>query len=51
MPNQFTNWTTQELKRWTESLSLCSLLTINNANTYIQALQELENRKGDNVDN
>ena len=47
----FSNWTTQELRKWVENLSLHSLLTINNANTYIQALQELNNRKDDIVDN
>lgn len=47
----FISWTTQELRKWVENLSLHSLLTINNANTYIQALQELNNRKDDIVDN
>lgn len=49
--DQFTHWTTQELQDWCEDFSSHSLLTINNANTYIQALQELDNRKGDIIDN
>ena len=47
----FNQWTDQELNEWIEDFSSSSLLTLNNANTYIQALQELDNRKGDNVDN
>lgn len=47
----FSNWTTQELREWCEDFSSHSLLTINNANTYIQALQELNIRKGDDIDN
>ncbi|MGJ0846461.1 hypothetical protein ACR77J_07225 [Tissierella praeacuta] len=47
----FSNWTTQELREWVGNISTYSLLTINNANTYIQALQELNIRKGDNIDN
>ena len=47
----FNQWTDQELNEWIEDFSSSSLITLNNANTYIQALQELENRKGDNVDN
>lgn len=46
----FTSWTDQELTEWTENFSFHSFLKINNANTYVQALQELENRKGDIVD-
>lgn len=47
--NQFNHWTTQELQEWCEDFSSHSLLTINNANTYIDALKELNKRKGDNV--
>lgn len=49
--NNFSDWTDQELNEWIEDFSSSSLITLNNANTYIQALQELDNRKGDNLDN
>lgn len=42
--NQFTHWTTQELMDWVEKFNFHSLLTINNVNTYLQALQELGRR-------
>lgn len=47
----FSNWTTQELQEWCEDFSSHSLLTTHNANTYIDALKELNNRKGDAIDN
>ncbi|HOA79658.1 MAG TPA: hypothetical protein PKK61_01140 [Defluviitaleaceae bacterium] len=39
--NQFTHWTTQELEDWVGKVTSYSILTINNVNTYIQALKEL----------
>ena len=50
--NQFNQWTTQELKEWCEVYSSTKFLqTINNINTYLEALNELNNRKDDIVDN
>lgn len=50
--NQFTHWTTQELKEWCEVYSSTSFLqNKNNINTYIQALQELDKREDDSIDN
>lgn len=42
---KFTNWNAQEFRTWVESISLYSILNINNVNLYIQVLMELANRK------
>ncbi|HZJ99939.1 MAG TPA: hypothetical protein VFC79_08035 [Tissierellaceae bacterium] len=47
--NQFSHWKTQEILEWVGAFRTYSLLTIHNANTYIDALKELNKRKGDNV--
>ena len=43
--SQFSHWTTEELKEWCEIYSSTSFLqTVNNIDTYLEALEELERR-------
>lgn len=50
--NQFLHWDTQELVEWIEDYITCPLLhTIDNIDTYFEALEELNRREMLSVEN